>query len=213
MKIDAMHAARRWSLIFGIALLAVAAGSCGARTGLWTPDVTGGGGCCIGGVNTFPRPTVQIAAQIMRNPGEIPELAGCGTHGEEITEIRILGPIGGCVSGLSSSVVFPTLTVLFKMSSGRCGGRIAEHESAVHLTEVAYNASYRFTTPACIVSSSVSWSGFDSRDPGFMRLFSLRGPETLRPILDRFLLTTAEMAGTRQCPATMLAPRTVTRCP
>ena len=196
-----------------VAVLAVTAGSCG-RTGLWLPEGTGGGGCCVGGVNTFPPPTVPIRVPITSHPDEISELGGCGTHGEEITQIRIVGTIGGCVSGDSSSIVFPSLTVVFTMSSGRCGGRIVDHESAVNLTEVRYSASYRtFPPPACIVSSTVSWSQFDSADRGFMDLFRTRGPQTLLPILDRLLLTTAETAGTRQCPPTMVAPRTVTRCP
>lgn len=183
--------------------------------------------------NSFPRrlvccgtpaATVAFTQQLATNAGEVPvEIHGCGPNGDEITAIGISGRLVGCV-GSDSDVTFPDLTVQFTMR--RCDGNPnTRPPPEVTFTNVHYTSHIPSGTPACVSTSQVNAPGvggpgydFHTDDPGFAALFARSGPQTLLPILDRYVLGWAESIPARSTAPAVCPPRprlggTTSRCP
>jgi hypothetical protein len=82
--------------------------------------------------------------------------------------------------------------VFFTTNGARCPGSTQGEMPgrAVALTNVRYTGTIRSgSPPACIINSTVSWDRFSTEDQGYGLLFQRAGPQTLAPILDRFVLT------------------------
>lgn len=146
---------------------------------------------CCGDPRSTPPVSIRFSQQIATRVEEVPvELQGCGANHEEITAISIHGTLAACVSVSGSTMKFPDLVVDFTTSGARCGGSQAVITGrSVSLTDVNYTNTIRSNRPpSCVIGSSVTWNIFNSADPGFATLFATRGPQTLLPILDRYVL-------------------------
>lgn len=145
---------------------------------------------CCGNRDRRPMVAVPFSQQISRNAGEVPvELRGCRPSGEEIMAISILSgsTVAGCV-GADNAVLFQNLNVQFTMR--RCDANPVTRTTIVTFTNVFYTATIRLDlSPACVSNDwSVHYDTFDTHgDAGFYLLFQT-GPQTLAPILDRYVL-------------------------
>ncbi len=181
-----------------------------------------------GGTDSTPRPgfcgdqnnaltAVDFSSDIATRADQVPiELQGCGLNREEITAIRIVGRVSGCVDGTQAGLTFPTLTVIFTTDAARCqGSQGLLPNRSVTMTNVKYTASISSgSSPACIGSSFVTWIQFQTNDPAYSSLFQLRGPQTMLPILDRFALGwAASVPSSASCPPVPIFGGTTARCP
>jgi hypothetical protein len=180
-------------------------------------------GCC-GDLNSPGTTSVAFSHQIATSADEVPvELQRCGFNNEEITAIRINGTLAGCVNGSSADVIFTRLNVFFTTNGARCPGSTQGElpGRVVALINVKYTGTIRSgSPPACISNSIVTWDRAGSEDPGYEALFRNAGPQTLAPILDRFVLTwLAAVARPNPSPVSVFCPPfprlagTTSRCP
>jgi hypothetical protein len=207
-----MQPSRRWDRFLGLVVFGIVALSC-SRTGLWTPEPSGGGNA-----NCCRTPTPFGPIQIARTPDQVPiELAHCGLHGDEITAIEIQGTIEGCASDLNddASLVFSDLTISFTTDGSRCNGQ-GVRTIPVVLTNVHYTAHHRFAPPC--VSTSLVAPGYQIGridDSAYHTWFATSGGEVLRPILDNLVLRwISSPPGT--CPPSSgfgTSPGNTSRCP
>jgi len=180
---------------------------------------------CCGDLSASPFHTVDIpSVEISANAGQVPvELIGCGFYGKEISRIVIDGKLAGCAASLGETepetkIKFSQLNVIFTTSGGdRCSG---SHVSVTHEPVELQNVEYRynirrFSSPPCVSWSAVSWGSSYSNDPAYHTLFQLRGPQTLLPILDRYVLGWIASIPTEGavCPPRPIFSGTVSRCP
>ncbi len=157
---------------------------------------------CCGNAAVSPPISLLIAPILSASANEVPsELQGCGINQEEITEIRLFGQFAGCATATEGArMVFPHVDVEFNTDGARCGGtRRPMLHRAVHLQNVVYTATFRAGPPACVASSSVTFT-FDSPDAAFANLFATAGEQTLTPILDRYALGWLNRGPLMECP-------------
>jgi hypothetical protein len=177
-----MKIARRLAILAGLVMCGLAL-EC-------PPDSSFRRQACCGDRNATPPVAVSFSQQIATNAGDVPvelQQQRCGTNLEEITAITISGTLVGC-AGSNSEVSFPTLIVDFTMDGARCGVGGVRHPR-VTITNLVYTNRIDFTTLACVRTSAVNVGyTFFTADPGFATLFASGGPQTLLPILDRYVL-------------------------
>ena len=207
-----MQTTQRWLTLVGIMLIALLSIAC--------PNSVSPSPCC-GDPNNAATTSVAFSSIIASNANQVPqELQGCGVNHEEIIAIEISGRLSGCLQTNSVGLTFPNLQVDFTTSGMRCNGPPADRpQRRVLLVDVKYTGDPRaHLSPACIQSSSVDFMPLISsgEDPDFMRLFATRGPQTLLPILDRFVLGWATSNPAVTCPVSLTfagATGTTSRCP
>lgn len=180
---------------------------------------------CCGDLSASPFQTVDIpSVEISANADQVPvELIGCGFYDKEISRIVIDGKLAGCADSLNDTepevkIKFSQLNVIFTTRGGnRCSGSEVPvtHEPVV-LQNVVYRYNIkRFSSPRCVSWSEVSWGSSYSNDRAYNTLFQLRGPQTLLPILDRYVLGWIASIPTEGgvCPPRPIFGGTVSRCP
>jgi len=217
-----MRIAFRRVILAGLVLSVIAFTAC-----LLTRRDTRRRACCGDSAHTPPLASVSFTQQISTRADEVPvELQGCGSNREEITAIAISGTLAGCVDNSSARVTFPNLVLDFRTSGVRCQGTqgVIAHR-LVTLTNVQYTATIESgSSLGCMRNSSVATVyTFHSDDPGFATLFATRGPQTLLPILDRYVLgwlasipvppPSPSPTPTTTCPPAPTFGGTTTRCP
>lgn len=163
-------------------------------------------------------PRVQIAT----GPDQVPrELQDCRSRNEEITAITIVeGELAGCTGDERLGVIFSRLVLEFTTDGARCpGGVRGARPATVTLTNVSYNGRVRRdVTPNCVEDSSVTFGSRDffTTDARFATLFATQGPQTVLPILDRFMLGWATLPQ-NTCPPfptfAGITPGGSSRCP
>jgi len=214
MKEDLMKIARRLAILAGLVM-------CGLAPDC-PPDNSFRRQACCGDRNPTPPVPVHFSQQIATNAGDVPvELQRCRANLDEITAITISGDLVGC-AGSESDVTFLNLTVAFTTDSNRCpGGSLGIRTPTVTLTDVRYRNNMRFGSPACVSNSSVTGYTFFTTDPAFATLFATSGPQTLLPILDRYVLGWGATIPARPssppspatCPPRPILGGTTSRCP